>query len=168
MKVLLDAGAIQRRVAEMAVDIRRDVPDRLHFIAILKGSFVFLSDLIRQIEGSLSLDFMALSSYAGGTRSSGEVRLLKDLDMPIEGQHVVVVEDIVESGVTLAYLHEILRARGPRTLRTACLLDKPAGRRHDVRLDYVGFTIPDEFVVGYGLDHADHYRNLPYIGVPDL
>ena len=168
VKVLLNSGEIQRRVAEMAVEIRRDVPQQLHFVAILKGSFVFLSDLIRQIDGSVSLDFMALSSYATGTRSSGEVRLLKDLDIPIEGQDVVIVEDIVDSGVTLTYLHEILRARAPRTLRTACLLNKPAGRRIDVALDYVGFTIPDAFVVGYGLDHADRYRNLPYIAVPDL
>jgi len=168
VRVLLNTGEIQRRVAEMAAEIRRDVPEQIHFVAILKGSFVFLSDLIRQIDGSVSLDFMALSTYATGTRSSGEVRLLKDLDTPIEGQHVVIVEDIVDSGVTLTYLHEILRARAPRTLRTACLLNKPAGRRIDVALDYVGFTIPDEFVVGYGLDHADRYRNLPYIAIPDL
>ena len=132
-------------------------------MAVLKGAFMFASDLARQIPGDVSLDFIAVSSYASGTTSSGEVRLLKDLDMPLAGRHVVIVEDIVDSGATLAYLRQVLRARDPETLRTACLLDKPSRRLIDVRPDYVGFTIPDYFVVGYGLDHAERYRNLPYV-----
>jgi hypoxanthine phosphoribosyltransferase len=150
-------------VAELALDIRQDCPEGLHLVAVLKGAFMFASDLARQIPGDVSLDFIAVSSYASGTTSSGEVRLLKDLDMPLAGRHVVIVEDIVDSGATLAYLRQVLRARNPETLRTACLLDKPSRRLIDVHLDYVGFTIPDYFVVGYGLDHAERYRNLPYV-----
>jgi hypoxanthine phosphoribosyltransferase len=165
--VLLTADQIRARIGQMAVAIRRDCPDDLHFVAVLNGAFVFLSDLTRQIEGRLSLDFIALSSYGAGASSSGEVRLLKDLDLPLEGRNVVIVEDIVDSGATLAYLQEILRARGPRSLRTACLLSKPSRRRTDVVVDYVGFTIPDCFVVGYGLDHAGSFRNLPYIAALD-
>src|SRR5262245_54504513 len=116
----------------MAAEIQRDLPEQRHFVAVLKGAFVFLSDLIRQINGPVSVDFMAVSSYAARTSSSGEVRLLKDLDMPIEGLHVVIVEDIVDSGLTLTYLQEILRARGPRSLRTACLLNKAPRRQIDV------------------------------------
>lgn len=134
-------------------------------MAVLKGAFVFLSDLIRAIPGDLSLDFIALASYAQGTTTSGEVRLVSDLDMAIEGRHVVIVEDIVDSGKTLLYLQEILRARNPRSLATACLLDKPSRRQVTVKVEYIGFTIEDRFVVGYGLDYAEHYRNLPYIGV---
>jgi hypoxanthine phosphoribosyltransferase len=166
VKVLLSADQIQQRVGELAGEIRRDLPSHVHFVAVLKGAFVFLSDLIRCIEGPTSLDFIALSSYGAGT-SSGEVRLLKDLDLPIEGRDVVIVEDIVDTGLTLTYLHEILRARCPRTLRTACLLDKPSRRRVAVAPEYVGFTIDDHFVVGYGLDHAGQYRNLPYVAIHD-
>jgi hypoxanthine phosphoribosyltransferase len=167
VKVLLTADQIQRRVAELAAEIRRDLPSELHFIAVLKGAFVFLSDLIRRIDGPISLDFMALASYGTGATNSGEVRLLKDLDLPIEGRDVVIVEDIVDTGLTLTYLQEILRARGPRTLRTACLLDKPSRRQVAVAPEYVGFTIDDHFVVGYGLDHAGQYRNLPYVAIRD-
>ena len=134
-------------------------------MAVLKGAFVFLSDLIRAIPGDLSLDFIALASYAQGTTTSGEVRLVSDLDMAIEGRHVVIVEDIVDSGKTLLYLQEILRARNPRSLATACLLDKPSRRQVTVKVEYIGFTIEDRFVVGYGLDYAERYRNLPYIAV---
>lgn len=162
-QILLSEDQIRRRVADMAHDIRHDCPEGLHLVAVLKGAFMFASDLARQIPGDVSLDFIAVSSYASGTTSSGEVRLLKDLDMPLAGRHVVIVEDIVDSGATLAYLRQVLRARDPETLRTACLLDKPSRRLIDVRLDYVGFTIPDYFVVGYGLDHAERYRNLPYV-----
>jgi hypoxanthine phosphoribosyltransferase len=167
VKVLLTADQIQQRVAELAAEIRRDLPSELHFIAVLKGAFVFLSDLIRRIDGPISLDFMALASYGAGATNSGEVRLLKDLDLPIEGRDVVIVEDIVDTGLTLTYLQEILRARGPRTLRTACLLDKPSRRQVAVAPEYVGFTIDDHFVVGYGLDHAGQYRNLPYVAIRD-
>jgi hypoxanthine phosphoribosyltransferase len=165
--ILLTADQIQARVGQMASEIRRDCPTDLHIVAVLNGAFVFLSDLIRRIEGAVSLDFIALSSYGAAASSSGEVRLLKDLDAPIEGRDVVIVEDIVDSGATLAYLQEILRARSPHSLRTACLLSKPSRRRADVVVDYVGFSIPDRFVVGYGLDHAGSFRNLPHIAAFD-
>jgi hypoxanthine phosphoribosyltransferase len=164
-EILISERQIQTRVAEMAAEIRRDFPDDVHLIAVLKGAFIFLSDLVRSIPGKVSLDFMATSSYAAGTTTSGEVKLVKDLDLTLDGRNVIIVEDIVDSGLTLHYLHEILRARNPRTLRTACLLSKPSRRRVDVPVEYVGFTIEDRFVVGYGLDYAEQYRNLPYIGV---
>src|SRR5204862_6590763 len=126
---------------------------------------LFLSDLVRQMQGHVSLDFMALSSYATGTTSSGEVRLLKDLDTTLDGRHVIIVEDIVDTGLTLTYLQDILRARNPKSLRTACLLSKPSRRQVDVKVEYIGFEIEDRFVVGYGLDYAEQYRNLPYIAV---
>jgi hypoxanthine phosphoribosyltransferase len=165
VEILLSQEQIQKRVAEMAVEIRRDFPDDLHVVAVLKGAFVFLSDLVRHVPGRLSMDFMALSSYAKGTTSSGEVRLQKDLDSTLDGRDVIIVEDIVDTGTTLIYLQDILRARNPRTLRTACLLSKPSRRQVDVKVEYIGFTIEDRFVVGYGLDYAEQYRNLPYIAV---
>ncbi len=164
-EVLISADQIQRRVRELAHEIRRDFPDGLHLVAVLKGAFIFLSDLIRHMNGEVSLDFMAVSSYAKGTTTSGEVRLLKDLDTTLEGKNVVIVEDIVDTGLTLMYLQEILRARGPKALRTACLLSKPSRRAIDVKIEYIGFTIEDRFVVGYGLDYAEQYRNLPHIAV---
>jgi hypoxanthine phosphoribosyltransferase len=163
--VLLTEAQVQTRVKALAAEIRRDFPDGLHLIAVLKGAFVFLSDLVRQMDGDVSLDFMAVSSYAKGTTTSGEVRLLKDLDTTLDGRHVVIIEDIVDTGLTLTYLQDILRARGPKTLRTACLLSKPSRRQVDVKVEYIGFEIEDRFVVGYGLDYAEQYRNLPYIGV---
>ncbi len=164
-EILLSADQIQKRVAELADELRRDCPDDLHLVAVLKGAFIFLSDLVRHIPGHVSLDFMALSSYAKGTTTSGEVRLLKDLDTALEGRHVVIVEDIVDTGLTLHYLQDILRSRNPKTLRTACLLSKPSRRQIEVTVDYIGFTIEDRFVVGYGLDYAEQYRNLPHIAV---
>jgi len=149
----------------MAAQIRADYPENCHIIAVLKGAFMFLSDLVRHMEGSVSMDFMAVSSYAKGTTSSGEVRLLKDLDTTLDGKDVLIVEDIVDTGLTLTYLQDILRARNPRTLRTACLLSKPSRRKVDVRVEYTGFTIDDHFVVGYGLDYAEQFRNLPYIAL---
>jgi hypoxanthine phosphoribosyltransferase len=166
-EILLSEDQIQKRVAELARELRRDFPEGLHLVAVLKGAFVFLSDLIRQMPGDLSLDFIAVSSYAQGTTTSGEVRLLNDLDVAIDGKHVVIIEDIVDSGTTLRYLQEILRARNPRSLATACLLSKPARRQVDVKVDYVGFTIEDRFVVGYGLDYAGRYRNLRHIATLD-
>jgi hypoxanthine phosphoribosyltransferase len=163
--VLLTEDQIRTRVRELAAEIRRDFPDGLHLVAVLKGAFMFLSDLIRNMDGFVSLDFMAVSSYAKGTTTSGEVRLMKDLDTTLEGRNVVIVEDIVDTGLTLMYLQEILRARGPKTLRTACLLSKPSRRLVDVKVEYIGFTIGDRFVVGYGLDYAEQYRNLPHIAV---
>ena len=163
--VLITAESIQARVVELATQIRADYPDNVHIIAVLKGAFIFMSDLIRHMDGSVSIDFMALSSYAKGTTTSGEVRLLKDLDTALDGKDVLIVEDIVDTGLTLTYLQDVLRARNPRVLRTACLLSKPSRRKVDVKVEYVGFTIEDHFVVGYGLDYAEQYRNLPYIGL---
>ena len=165
MQTLISADDIQLRVRQLALEIRRDHPDGVHFVCVLKGAFMFLSDLVRAIEGEATLDFMALSSYGNSTRSSGQVQLLKDLGSGIEGLDVVIVEDIVDTGLTLTYLQDILRARSPRTLRTACLLSKPSRRTVDVDVEYVGFSIEDKFVVGYGLDHAERHRQLPYIAV---
>ena len=164
-EILLSADQIQKRVEALALEIRADFPDDLHVIAVLKGAFMFLSDLVRHTPGHVSMDFMAVSSYAKGTTTSGEVRLLKDLDTTLHGRNVVIVEDIVDTGLTLTYLQDILRARNPRSLRTACLLSKPSRRQVDVKVEYIGFTIEDRFVVGYGLDYAEQYRNLPYIAV---
>jgi hypoxanthine phosphoribosyltransferase len=137
----------------------------VHLVGVLKGAFMFLSDLVRAIEGDCTLDFIAVSSYGSSTKTSGQVQLMKDLDVGIEGRDVIIVEDIVDTGLTLTYLQDILRARSPRTLRTACLLSKPSRRKVDVKVEYIGFTIEDKFVVGYGLDFAERHRNLPYIGV---
>ncbi len=166
---LLTREAIAIRVAEIAAQIRADYASTrdLHMICVLKGAFVFFSDLVRQLDRPATLDFIVASSYHKATRSSGEVRLIKDLDTGIEGRHVMIVEDIVDTGLTLTYLQDILRARGPVSVKTACLLSKPSRREVDVTVDYTGFTIEDRFVVGYGLDYAEKYRNLPYIGVLD-
>ena len=166
-EILLSDAQIQKRVHEMALEIRNDYPDDLHVIAVLKGAFIFLSDLARYIPGHVSLDFMAVSSYANGTTSSGEVKMVKDLDTALDGRNVVIVEDIVDTGLTLAYLQQILRKRTPKSLRTACLLSKPSRRKIDVAVEYIGFTIEDRFVVGYGLDFEEQYRNLPHIAVLD-
>ncbi len=165
--ILLSAEQIQQRVRELGEEIARDHPADcdVHLVCVLKGAFMFLGDLIRAMDRSVTIDFMAVSSYAKGTTSSGEVRLVKDLDTGLQGRNVVIVEDIVDTGLTLSYLQEILRAREPRSLRTACLLNKPSRRVVDVDVDYIGFTIEDRFVVGYGLDYAEKYRNLPYIRV---
>lgn len=164
--VLIDQEELSARIADLAREIRQDFPSgQLHFVCVLKGAFLFLGDLIRVMEGHVTIDFMACSSYGAGTSSTGEVRLSKDLDSGLEGRDVIIVEDIVDTGLTLHYLQEILLARGPRSLRTACLLSKPSRRKIDVKVDYIGFTIEDRFVVGYGLDYAEQYRNLPYIGI---
>jgi hypoxanthine phosphoribosyltransferase len=164
--VLIDQDELQARIAALAQEIRHDLPtEQIHLICVLKGAFLFLGDLIRALNGHVTIDFMACSSYGAGTSSSGEVRLSKDLDSRIEGRDVILVEDIVDTGLTLHYLQEVLLTRGPRSLRTACLLSKPSRRKIDVKVDYIGFTIEDRFVVGYGLDYAEQYRNLPYIGV---
>ena len=164
--VMIGPDELAARINDLAREIRQDFPaGQLHFICVLKGAFLFLGDLIRAMEGDVTIDFMACSSYGAGTTSTGEVRLSKDLDSGLEGRDVIIVEDIVDTGLTLHYLQDILLARGPRSLRTACLLSKPSRRKIDVTIDYVGFTIEDRFVVGYGLDYAEQYRNLPYIGV---
>jgi hypoxanthine phosphoribosyltransferase len=163
---LITEAQLQTRISELAHEIRRDAPaDDLHFICVLKGGVLFLSDLIRAMQGVVTIDFMALSSYGDSTTSSGEVRLIKDLDYGLEGRNVIIVEDIVDTGLTLNYLQEILRSRRPKSLKTACLLSKPSRRKVDVTVEYIGFTIEDKFVVGYGLDFSEQYRNLPYIGV---
>ena len=165
VRTFISADDIQARVRALGEEIRRDHPDGVHLVCVLKGAFVFLSDLARAIGGVVTLDFIAVSSYGSGTQSSGQVQLLKDLETPLEGRDVVIVEDIVDTGLTLTYLQDILRARAPRRLRTACLLSKPSRRKVDVPVEYIGFTIDDKFVVGYGLDYAERYRNLPEIAV---
>lgn len=167
MNVLLDADTIQARVRELAAEIERDYPlgEEIHLVCVLKGGFIFMADLVRAMSPRVSLDFIAVSSYAKSTKSSGEVRLLKDLDSGLQGRHIVIVEDIVDTGLTLIYLQEILRARAPKTLRTACLLSKPSRRQVEVTVEYIGFTIEDHFVVGYGLDYGEKYRNLAHIEV---
>jgi hypoxanthine phosphoribosyltransferase len=168
MRMLISPDDIQLRVHKMAAEIHRDHPDGVHLIAILNGAFMFLADLARALPGRCSIDFMAVSSYGARSSSSGQVQLLKDLDTGIEGRSVVIVEDIVDTGLTLTYLQDLLRARSPGSLRTASLLNKPSRRRVDVALDYVGFTIEDTFVVGYGLDADQQYRNLPHIASLDV
>jgi hypoxanthine phosphoribosyltransferase len=166
LRPLLSEQKIQTRVAEIGVEIDRDYPDgTLYLIAILKGAFMFMSDLSRAIHRDAFIEFMGISSYGRRKSSSGEVQVTKDLDISIEGAHVLIVEDIVDSGVTLSYLTRVLRQRNPRSLEIVALLDKPERRLRPVEVKYVGFHIPDEFVVGYGLDYAERYRNLREICV---
>ena len=165
MQTLIAHDQLQQRVVALAQEISKDHPNGVHMVCVLKGAFMFLADLVRAMTCEVTLDFMAVSSYGLSTRSSGQVRVLKDLDTALEGRSVIVVEDIVDTGLTLTYLHAVLRARGPRTLKTACLLSKPSRRQTDVPVEYVGFTIDDLFVVGYGLDSGERYRNLPYLAV---
>ena len=169
LKVLIRRVAIQKRVREVAQQITRDYKgQKVHLIGVLKGACIFLSDLIREINLDTSIDFIAVSSYGKGKQSSGQVRVLKDLDSSIEGLNVVLVEDILDTGLTLSYLLRILQQRKPKSLRVAALLDKPSRRLKDVKGDYVGFTIPNEFVVGYGLDYAERYRNLKDVCILSL
>jgi hypoxanthine phosphoribosyltransferase len=161
LKVLLRNAAIQRRVREIGRQITHDFRgQRLHLIGVLKGACIFLSDLIRQIDLEVSVDFMAVASYGKGNQTSGEVRLTKDLDTSIEGMNVILVEDILDTGLTLHYLYRVLQQRKPKVLQIAVLLDKPSRRLKEIQAHYVGFEIPNEFVVGYGLDYAERYRNL--------
>ena len=166
VRILIPRSRIQRRIIELAKQIRQDFPkEPLHLVGVLKGAVFFLSDLARGITGEVSFDFIAVSSYGKNARSSGQVKLTKDLDASIEGKTVIVVEDILDTGMTLHYLLRIFEQRKPKRLRVAVLLDKPDRRIAAVRADYVGFTIPNEFVVGFGLDYAERYRNLPHIAV---
>jgi hypoxanthine phosphoribosyltransferase len=169
VRVLIDRSAIAQRVEELAREIERDSAgaDPVHLVAVLKGSFVFLADLMREFRRPVTCDFLAVSSYGHAQATSGEVRVIKDLDRSVDDRDVVLVEDIVDSGLTLSYLQGLLRARRPRSLRTVCLLDKQPGRRIAVPIDYTGFVIGDQFVVGYGLDVDECYRHLPDIGVVD-
>lgn len=169
VRVLISHAKIQKRIAEMAQAIRADFPDEpLHLVGVLKGSVFFLTDLAKNISGEVSLDFIAVSSYGNQTHSSGEVKLTRDLDSSIEGKTVIVVEDILDTGMTLNYLLRVFEQRKPKRLRVAVLLDKPERRLTPVHADYVGFTIPNEFVVGYGLDYAERYRNRSDVCVLSL
>ncbi len=167
IRVLISEEDVNKKISEVASQISRDYEGRqVHLICILKGGVFFTCELAKRLTVPVSLDFMSVSSYGAGTKSSGVVKIIKDLDEPLEGKHVVIVEDIIDSGRTLSYLLEILEKRGPKDIRLCTLLDKPERRvKKQVKVDYTCFTIPDEFVVGYGLDYDQRYRNLPYIGV---
>lgn len=165
-RILLNEKEIQKRVGELALTISTDYKEReLLLIGILKGAVLFLADLVRCMDIAVKIDFMAVSSYGVSTRSSGVVRITKDLEQGLENRNVLIVEDIVDTGLTLAYLLENLQTRRPASLQTCVLLDKPSRRKVNITPDYCGFQIPDDFVVGYGLDYGELYRNLPYIGV---
>lgn len=165
-EILLDAKTLSTRVQEMGEKITRDYAGReLFLVCILKGAAIFAADIYRHIALPAAIDFMAISSYGTGTKSTGVVRITKDLDVSIENKDVLIVEDIIDSGLTLSYLLENLRSRRPASLRTCVLLDKEERRETEIAIDYRGFHIPDQFVVGYGLDYAERYRNLPYLGV---
>lgn len=165
-EILIDEQTLQNKVQQLGARIAQDYAGKeLVLICILKGSFIFTADLARALPMYAEMDFMAISSYGRGTKTSGVVRILKDLDQSIENKHVLIVEDIVDSGLTLSYLMETLSSRQPASLKTCVLLDKPERRIVTLTPDYLGFEIPDKFVVGYGLDYAEKYRNLPYIGV---
>ncbi|MBA3468917.1 MAG: hypoxanthine phosphoribosyltransferase [Herpetosiphonaceae bacterium] len=165
--ILISASDLNARVQALgdAITAAAGAVDELLLVGVLKGSVLFMADLIRAIDRPVAIDFIAVSSYGASTASSGVVRLIKDLDSDISGRHVVLVEDIVDSGLTLSYVVDLLKRRKPASVAVCALLNKPERREADINLDYVGFDIPNEFVVGYGLDYAERYRNLPYIGV---
>lgn len=170
IRVLIPEEDVNKKISEVAAQISRDYEGRpVHLVCVLKGGVFFTCELAKRLTVPVSLDFMSVSSYGGGTESSGVVRIVKDLDEPLEGKDVLIVEDIIDSGRTLAYLIEILRQRGPASIRLCTLLDKPERRvKRQVKVNYTCFSIPDEFVVGYGLDYDQKYRNLPYIGVVEF
>jgi len=164
--VLYSEEQIQAKVREMGQQLSKDFNGRNPLvICVLKGAFIFMSDLVKSISVPLEIDFMAVSSYGQSTKSSGVVKIIKDLDVSVEGRDVIIVEDIIDSGLTLSYLIDVLERRNARSVTVAALFDKPARRTVDLEPDYKGFVLPDEFVVGYGLDFAEKYRNLPYIGI---
>ena len=169
IKVMITEEELTSRIAEMGKDITRDFSGKaVKLICVLKGGVFFTCELAKRINLDLAMDFMSVSSYGNGTQTSGAVRIVKDLDEPIENEHIIVVEDIIDSGVTLNYLLNLLKDRKPASLSLCAMLDKPDRRKVDVKVDYVGFTVPDEFVIGFGLDYAQKYRNLPYIGTAKL
>ncbi len=169
INVLIPEEKVDARIREIGEQITKDYAgEEVFLVCTLKGASFFACELAKRITLPLTLDFIAVASYGDGTQSTGEVRMIKDLDESIEGKNVIVVEDIVDTGRTLSYLLEILRKRGPKSVKLCSLLDKPERRVVDIKADYTGFQIPDEFVVGYGLDYAQRYRNLPYIGVVEL
>ena len=166
VRVLVPEEEVDKKIAELGKKISEDYAGKqVHLICILKGGVFFMCELAKRITVPVSVDFMSVSSYGDGTTSSGIVKIAKDLDESLEGKEVLIVEDIIDSGRTLYYLMEVLQKRKPNSMRLCTLLDKPERRVKDVKVDYVGFNIPDEFVVGYGLDYAQKYRNLPFIGV---
>jgi hypoxanthine phosphoribosyltransferase len=165
-EILYDGEQIQQKVRELGEEISRDFQGRNPLvICVLKGAFIFMADLVKNINIPLELDFMAVSSYGQSTKSSGVVKIIKDLDASIEGRDVLIVEDIIDSGLTLSYLIDVLERRNAKSVTLVTLFDKPVRRTVELEADYTGFTLPDEFVVGYGLDYAEKYRNLPFIGV---
>lgn len=169
IRVMLSEEEVDKRIKELGEQISKDYAGKsVHLICILKGGVFFMCELAKRISVPVSMDFMAVSSYGAGTSSSGIVKIIKDLDDPIEGKDVIIVEDIIDSGRTLSHLIDLLGQRKPNSIRLCTLLDKPDRRVVDVKVEYVGYNIPDEFVVGYGLDYDQKYRNLPYIGVVEL
>lgn len=165
-KILITETELKQKVKELGEQITRDYEGKpLLLVGILKGSVVFMSDLMREIKTDCKIDFMSVSSYGSGTVTSGEVQIILDLRKPVQNYDLLIVEDILDSGVTLSYLRQLLYTRGPKSIKICTLLDKPDRRKRDIKPDYCGFTIPDEFVIGYGLDVDEMYRNLPYVGV---
>lgn len=166
LKILLTQQQLQQKCAEMGAQITQDYQGKeVLLVTVLKGAVVYLADLMRHINLPCGIDFMVVSSYAGGTKSSGVVKIVKDLDQDLSGRHILIVEDILDSGRTLSYLTGLLQSRNPASIRIATLLDKPSRRQVALQADYVGYQVPDEFVVGYGLDFNEKYRNLPYVGI---
>jgi len=166
LKVLISEEELDAKVKELGAKISADYEGKnLMMVSVLKGSVVFMADLMRAITVPCEIDFMSVSSYGNDVKTSGVVRIIKDLDQDLHGKDLLIVEDILDSGMTLSYITEMLRQRGPASIRLCTLLDKPERRKADITADYYGFVVPDEFVVGYGLDYAEKYRNLPYIGV---
>lgn len=164
--ILISKEQLSEKVAELAKQISKDYKDRQFImVAVLKGSFIFAADLMREMDISVNINFMAVSSYGAAAKSSGAVKILKDLDTDVNGKDVLIVEDIIDSGLTLSYLKQLILTRGAKSVRICTILNKPARRKVDIEVDYLGFDIPDEFVVGYGLDYNECYRNLPYIGI---
>jgi len=166
-RILISQEQIQEKIRELGKQITEDYKDKdnVLLVGVLKGAFIFMADLIRNIDLPLHVDFMAVSSYGASTKSSGVVRILKDLEHDVEGKNLLIIEDIVDSGLTLSYMCNILKSRNPESIKICALLDKPSRRQVDIEVDYLGFEIPDYFVVGYGLDYGEKYRNLPYICV---
>jgi hypoxanthine phosphoribosyltransferase len=165
-EILVTEQQLRDKISDIGAKISRDYRDKeLLLVSVLKGSVVFMSDLMRTITIPMRIDFMSVSSYGAGVHTSGVVKILKDLDIPLQGYDVIIVEDILDSGLTLHYIIEILQSRNPKSIKICTLLDKPQSRKVAVKVDYCGFNLPDKFVVGYGLDYAEKYRNLPYIGV---
>ena len=166
LKVLLSEEEIAAKVQEIGAQISKDYADKnLLLVSVLKGSVVFMADLMRAITVNAAIDFMSVSSYGSGVKTSGEVKIIKDLDIDLKDRDLLIVEDILDSGMTLSYIKEMLKQRGTKSIKICTLLDKPERRKADITPDYVGFTVPDEFVVGYGLDYDEKYRNLPYVGI---